>query len=313
MTLSANNQSSGVTNDMSTALTYYNDEPVKRTVGGIIDNSNPFTGGKTIQQIIDEIFYPADKPTIVYSTVSQFTSSQDFTANSLYEIGFTGNITLNATFNRGTSTAPPQEVKRMGLPNLYTFSGPDYFENQVFGTSNLTQSTDSVSIFTEQGYNTFNVSVNYVEGEIPLYDTGSPYYDSSFTNSGTKSSTLRFEGVYPIFANTSDISSSVGVKQPLISMITSTEIDLSYTQTEQNEIGFPIYRHYFDFPTSLWDKTITQTKVFNSLANSYVPINNFVNTGTVSYNIQGVLVPYDRYTCQFATAAGPRQIRLILS
>jgi hypothetical protein len=313
MTLSANNQSSGVTIDMSPALTYYNDEPVKRTVGGIIDNSNPFTGGKTIQQIIDEIFYPADKPTIVYSTVSQFTSSQDFTANSLYEIGFTGNITLNATFNRGTSTAPPQEVKRMGLPNLYTFSGPFYFENQDFGTSDLSQSTYSVSIFTEQGYNTFNVSVNYVEGEIPLYDTGSPYYDASFTNAGTKSNTLRFEGVYPIFANTGDISSSVGVKQPLISMITATTIDLNYTETEQNTPGYPIYRHYFDFPTSLWGKSISQTRVYSTLANAYVPIPNFVNTGPVSYNIEGFPVTYDRYTCQFATTAGPRQIRLILS
>jgi hypothetical protein len=239
MTLSANNQSSGVTIDMSPALTYYNDEPVKRTVGGIIDNSNPFTGGKTMQQIIDDIFYPADKPTIVYSTVSPFTASQDFAANSLYEIGFVGNITLNATFNRGTSTAPPQTVKRMGLPNLYNFTGPVGFDDQLLYTSNLTQSTSSVQIVAGQGYNTFNVSVQYDSGDIPLYDTGSPYYDSLFTNSGTKTNTLSFEGVYPLFANT--VSMTTNTKQSLKSMITANNVEIVFTVGENNS-----GRQYFE-------------------------------------------------------------------
>jgi hypothetical protein len=313
MSLSANNGTSGITINMAPALTYYNNDPVKRSVGGILDNSSPFTGGKTIQQIIDEIFYPADKPTIVYSTVSPFTSTQDFTANSLYEIGYLGNITLNTTFNRGTSTASPQPVVYMGLPSQYDFDGPSGYDPQSFVSSNLSQSTDSVQIFVIQGYNTFNVSVNYVAGDTPVYDTGSPYYDASFTNAGTKTNTLRFEGVYPIFANTVSVSDSTGVKQTLISMITSTYIDIVYTQTEQNTSGYPVYRHYFDFPTSLWGKTISQTKVFSSLANDFVPITNFVNTGTILHTIQGNSVSYDRYTCQFATAAGPRTIRLILS
>jgi len=303
MTLSANNQSSGVTIDMSPALTYYNDEPVKRTVGGIIDNSNPFTGGKTMQQIIDDIFYPADKPTIVYSTVSPFTASQDFAANSLYEIGFVGNITLNATFNRGTSTAPPQTVKRMGLPNLYNFTGPVGFDDQVFSTSNLTQSTDSVSIITYQGYNTFNVSVQYDSGDIPLYDTGSPYYDSLFTNSGTKTNTLSFEGVYPLFANT--VSMTTNTKQSLKSMITANNVEIVFTVGENNS-----GRQYFEIPTA-WtnDRPLVRIEQFSTV--TQWTTDPYWSQSSVSNTIQGESVSYTRYTYNSQINVGARKIRLV--
>jgi hypothetical protein len=303
MTLSANNQSSGVTIDMSPALTYYNDEPVKRTVGGIIDNSNPFTGGKTMQQIIDDIFYPADKPTIVYSTVSPFTASQDFAANSLYEIGFVGNITLNATFNRGTSTAPPQTVKRMGLPNLYNFTGPVGFDDQLLYTSNLTQSTSSVQIVAGQGYNTFNVSVQYDSGDIPLYDTGSPYYDSLFTNSGTKTNTLSFEGVYPLFANT--VSMTTNTKQSLKSMITANNVEIVFTVGENNS-----GRQYFEIPTA-WtnDRPLVRIEQFSTV--TQWTTDPYWSQSSVSNTIQGESVSYTRYTYNSQINVGARKIRLV--
>ena len=303
MTLSANNQSTGVTINMAPALTYYNDEPVKRTVGGIADNSNPFTGGKTIQQIIDAIFYPADKPTIVYSTVSPFTASQDFTANSLYEISLIGDITLNATFNRGTSTAPPQSVKRMGLPNLYTFTGPIGFDEQSFYTSNLTQSTNSVSIIVNQGYNTFDVVVNYDAGDIPLYDTGSPYYDASFTNAGTKSNTLRFEGVYPLFANT--ISITTNTKQSLKSMITANNVEIDFTVGENNS-----GRQYFEIPTAWTDnRPLVKIEQFSTVT-QWTTDSSWVQTSTTNV-IQGNAISYTRYTYNAQISVGKRKIRLV--
>lgn len=303
MTLSANNQSTGVTINMAPALTYYNDEPVKRTVGGIIDNSNPFTGGKTIQQIIDDIFYPADKPTIVYSTVSPFTASQDFAANSLYEIGLVGDITLNATFNRGTSTAPPQSVKRMGLPNTYTFLGPSYFDDQSFGTQSLTQSTVSVSIIVLEGYNTFNVSVNYDNGDIPLYDTGSPYYDASFTNAGTKSNTLSFEGVYPLFANTSSITTNI--KQSLKSMISANNVEIDFTVGENND-----GRQYFEIPTAWTDnRPLVRIEQFSTVT-QWTTDSSWAQTSTTNV-IQGNAISYTRYTYNAQISVGKRKIRLV--
>jgi hypothetical protein len=303
MTLSANNQSTGVTINMAPALTYYNDEPVKRTVGGIIDNSNPFTGGKTIQQIIDDIFYPADKPTIVYSTVSPFTASQDFAANSLYEIGLVGDITLNATFNRGTSTAPPQSVKRMGLPNLYTFTGPIGFDDQLLYTSNLTQSTSSVQIVAGQGYNTFNVVVNYDTGDIPLYDTGLPYYDASFTNSGTKSNTLSFEGVYPLFANTT--SMTINTKQTLKSMITANNVEITFTVGENNS-----GRQYFEIPTA-WtdDRPLVRIEQFSTVT-QWTTDSYWSQTSTTN-SIQGNTISYTRYAYNAQINVGARKIRLV--
>lgn len=312
LTLSANNQSTGVTINMAPALTYYNNDPVKRTVGGIIDNSNPFTGGKTFQQIIEEIFYPADKPTIVYSSVSPFTATGDFAANTLYEIGKEGSIVLNATFVRGSSSANPQPIKRMGLPNTYNFTGPEYFTPQVFLNSGLTQSTISVEIICEQGNNTFNVSVDYDQGEIPVYDTGSPYYDSLFTNAGTKTKSLSFEGVYPIFANSEDVTDNEGVRQGLISMINSTSIIIDYLEPEQKPDVGTVYRHYFDLPT-VWPKTYSNTQVFSRLANGYVDIQMFPLYSQVTHIIQGNEITYDRYRCNFPTAMGGRLIKISFS
>lgn len=303
MTLSANNQTTGVTIDMSQALTYYNNDPVKRTVGGIIDNSNPFTGGKTIQQIIDDIFYPADKPTIVYSTVSPFTATEDFSANSLYEIGDTGNITLNATFNRGTSTASPQPVKNMGLPSNYAFTGPSYFDEQIFYTSNLNQSTSSSPIIVEQGYNTFNVSAQYVSGDIPLYDTGSPYYDSVFTNSGTKTNSLSFEGVYPLFANS--VLMTANTKQTLVSMITANNVEIIFTVGENNS-----GRQYFEIPNA-WteDRPLVRIEQFSTVT-QWTTDSYWLQSSTTN-SIQGNTIPYTRYTYNAQINVGARKIRLV--
>lgn len=303
MTLSANNQSTGVTINLTPALTYFNNDPVKRTVGGIIDNSNPFTGGKTFQQIIDEIFYPADKPTIVYSTVSSFTATEDFAANSLYEIGLLGNITLNATFNRGTSTASPQAVKYMGLPIFYTFNGPSGFDTQEFPTNNLTQSTSSVQITTLQGYNTFNVSVNYETGDIPVYDTGSPYYDSLFTNSGTKTNTLRFEGVYPIFANT--VNMTTKTKQTLKSMLTANDVEIDFTVGE-NTSG----RQYFEIPNA-WTtgRPILRIEQYSTVTKWTT--DPYWLTSQVTNTIQEESVNYTRYTYNAQISVGKRLIRLV--
>lgn len=288
---------------MAPALTYYNSDPVKRTVGGIIDNSNPFTEGKTFQQIIEEIFYPADKPTIVYSSVSPFTATGNFAANTLYEIGKQGSIVLNATFIRGSSIATPQPTKRMGLPNFYNFTGPDYFNGQEFLNDGLTQSTVSVPIVVEQGNNTFNVSVNYDEGDIPVYDTGSPYYDSLFTNAGTKTNSLSFEGVYPIFANT--VSITANTKQSLKSMITANNVEINFTVGENND-----GRQYFEIPDA-WtnSRALIRIEQFSTVT-QWTTDSTWLQTSTTN-TIEDNTIPYTRYTYNAQISVGARKIRLV--
>ncbi len=306
MTLSANNQSSGVTIDMAPALTYYNESPVKVSVGGISANTIPFTGGITIQQIVDEIFYPQIKPTITYNRISSFTASQNFSNNGLYEISFEGNITLNAVFTRGQSVANPQPIKYMGLPIDYYFTGPEEtFQPESYTTTNTSQSTTSQTIIALQGYNTFNVSTNYSSGDIPVYDTGNPYYNATFTNAGTVTNTLRFEGVYPLFANSTSIATKT--KQNLVSMITTTNLEIYFAEGENNS-----GRQYFEIPVD-WinNRPIYKIQQYSTITqwtdDPYWTITDTTN------DIQGTTVYYKRYTCSAGVSLGYRLIRLLFN
>ena len=76
--------------DLSNSLTFINAEPVKKTVGGITLGETIFSHGKTMQEIIQAIFYPAIAPTISYS-IASLSEGAPFTA-SYIEIGFTDDL-----------------------------------------------------------------------------------------------------------------------------------------------------------------------------------------------------------------------------
>jgi len=304
MTLSANNQTTGVTIDMSQSFTFENAESVKRTVGGITDGSSPFISGKTLHEIIQEIFYPADKPTITYNTVTSLTINSPFSNNGLFEIGLIGNLSLTAVVTRGQSVAPPQTNKLMGLPNTYTFNFPEGYSPAEIPSSLLNQTSNIVTGYiVDQGYNNNNVSVDYDSGDIPLYDTGEEYPVPAFTNAGTITKTARFEGVYPLFANT--ISITTNTKQTLVSMITSNNVEIDFTVGE-NTLG----RQYFEIP-NVWitDRPIVRIEQYSNI--TQWTTDPYWLTSQVTNTIQGNSVNYTRYTYDADINVGYRLIRLV--
>jgi len=307
MTLSANNQSSGVTIDMSPAFTFENTDSVKRTVGGITDGSSPFISGKTLHEIVQEIFYPADKPTITYNTVASLTINSPFSNNGLYEINQIEDFNLTAIVTRGQSTATPQPVKRMGLPNSYLFIPPDGYDTIGVSSDSLNVTTSNINGYVvSQGYNTFNVSVDYNSGDVPVYDTGEPYPVPAFTNSGTITKTSRFEGVYPLFANT--VSMTANTKQSLVSMIEGNNIQINFTAGESN-----FGRQYFEVPNAwLSDRSLLRIEQFSTISGQWTT-DPYWTQSSVNNVIQTFTIPYTRYTYSAQINVGKRLIRLVFN
>jgi hypothetical protein len=304
MTLSANNQTSGVTIDMSPAFTFENTDSVKRTVGGITDGSSPFTSGKTIHEIIQEIFYPADKPTITYNTVTSLTINSPFSNNGLFEINQIGNFDLTSVVTRGQSIASPQTTKLMGLPNYYTFIPPQGYDEIDILTNSLNVTSDDINGYiVSQGYNEFEVSVDYDSGDIPVYDTGEEYPVPAFTNAGTITKTARFEGVYPLFANT--ISITINTKQTLVSMIESDIVEIDFTVGENNS-----GRQYFEIPNAwITGRPIVRIEQYSTV--TQWTTDSYWSTSQVTNTIQGESVAYTKYTYNAQISVGKRLIRLV--
>lgn len=291
--------------DLAPAFTFENSNPVKKTVGGITTGSSPFVGGKTMHQIIQEIFYPAIPPTIFYSSVS-LSEAAPFNA-SLIEIGYTNNLTLNAVFTKGQSTISPQPTKYMGDPIDYNYTG-----NQIVGTTTNTSSllTDSTTInnyVVVQGLNQWQVATDYGAGQQPVYDDGSNYTDTNFTNAGTVNANALFEGVYPLFATTANINTLT--KQSLVSMLYANNVEIILVaEPEDNSV-----KHKFEIPVA-WTsaRPLVAVNYFNTVSNQFDPANKIseFSTSAVTNVIQGNTVNYTRYT-HTGLAAGLRRIRLV--
>jgi len=296
-----------VTIDMSPAFTFENTDSVKRTVGGITDGSSPFISGKTLHEIVQEIFYPADKPTITYNTVASLTINSPFSNNGLYEINQIEDFNLTAIVTRGQSTATPQPVKRMGLPNSYLFIPPDGYDTIGVSSDSLNVTTSNINGYVvSQGYNTFNVSVDYNSGDVPVYDTGEPYPVPAFTNSGTITKTSRFEGVYPLFANT--VSMTANTKQSLVSMIEGNNIQINFTAGESNS-----GRQYFEVPNAwLSGRSLLRIEQFSTISGQWTTDPYWIQS-SVTNVIQTFTIPYTRYTYSAQINVGKRLIRLVFN
>lgn len=315
LNLVENNGTSGITVDLSDALTYINPDPVKKNVGGIEIPNAPFVSGMTFQQIIDEIFYPKLPPTITFNRFNSFTiggGGSYFSSNGVYEVGTVASIQMTAGIIQGQSTATGQSTKYMGLPNTYTFTG-NGFTTQTVITADLSRATNQVTYTGSVGTNTFYVKVDYNSGQTPVYDDGSPYNNSTFINAGSISTTTSFNCTYPFFANTIDITDNIG-EQLTLSASTVSEYVFGYFQTEINDPnGDGVFKNYIDIAQD-YPKNLTDILYYDGISKSYVSIfQNFSIDSTVTHSIQGVTIDYDRWKNNYSVAAGGRTIKLIFS
>ena len=298
----------GTTNiDLSGAFTFMNAAAVKKTVGGITTGDLAFASGKTLHEIIQMIFYPAIAPTITYSTASL---AKDLT--SLQEIGYQYDLTLTATYTKGQSTVSGQTTRYMGGPIDYTYTG-EQISGQLVNISTVSPDTATVpGYIVQQGSQSWAVAVKYNAvtpggSTGPVYDDGTTYVDTNFTNNGTKNATTSLEGVYPIFAAT--VSTTVLTKQALVSMISGN--NLEYTIVAESNPG----EHTFALPNAWTDvRPLTAVYYFNAVSNQWDTVNKIGDWNTTPHteSIQGALVNYTKYVKDPALpAAGSRKIKLV--
>lgn len=310
-TLIESGQTTGVTFSLSGALSFTNSNVTKREVGGIGNGSNFFETGKTLQEIIQQIFYPIDAPTI---TNIGKTLTKGGLTNDLYVVGTVGLVSLTATYTSGTSVAGVY-TKTTGPVTSFVFSGYTSPIPAVtaYTSLNTTAYTVSSSYSVVKGYNTWTCDINYSSGEQPVYDNGTPYYGAGvaqFVSPGTVTpSNVRIEGVYPVSATTTAGNTSF-TQQSLVSMITNTT--LTITLAAENSLSF---RQSFLLPQDL-DSRFSSLGLYNSLTGNYDPVtilSLFEKTTYGTITIGGDNVTYHRYTYKIPDLTGESIYKLTFS
>jgi len=302
------NNGNEITIDFVDAFTYSNQNLTKVSVGGVEQNSNIFASGLTLHEIIQKVFYPKIEPTINLSTL-ELVQTLNLNGNqlSLVEAGNIVKLMLYPNFNRGTSVVAGQPTKFMGLPTTYTFTGTNIAVPIIINGSIISYDVDNYLI--QPGINTHNLTINYSTGEQPVYDDGTPYTEGNavtFVNSGIISDSSSFEGVFAIFATTSNITELT--KQNLVSMINGNNIEINLVAEINTD-----NRHTFEIP-SVWlnSRPLQKIEYFNSFINQYDitdRLNQFDQIG-ITKNIFGNNINYVKFTHN-GVLSGPRKIRLI--
>lgn len=266
---------------VTSCCVYTNADPVSVTVGGIEKGDTFFLGGKDFLQTMAAMFYP-----VIYPTFVNPSSSFSFSASSLYEVNATIAIDFTAQFNRGSINLDGSfQNYRAGLPNTYNYTGTGL--SPTVSSTSLTD-THSISYTVETGYNTWSSNIDYDEGPQPLDSEGNPY-DSPLPAGTTNTISRTLEGVYPLFANSTDITYMS--KQPLVSMITGNNVQIDFPpETGKKQV--------FDIPEE-WEvsRPLVTVETYNTLSGNWEDTGlSEWTTGSSSHDIQGITIDYNRYT-----------------
>lgn len=258
--------------------------------------------GKTIINILSDLIFPTVNPTFGANPSYSLSYSN---ISSLVEITsgvttFTPSIT--GTFNRSTYTLNGVSYPWAGLPTAYTFSGQNII-TPITGYSNATTYTYTYpanSLTATTGYMYFNSTVYYGVGSQPYDNKGNPYgnpYPSGSISYTLNS--LKVEGVYPIYATVSSITTKD--KQTLYSMLTANNIQITLAaETGGNKQTFWI-------PTG-WTRPLTSINYFSTITNSFDSTNKITDFTQTTDTINGI--SYKQYTNN-APNRGSTQIKLI--
>jgi len=137
-----------------------------KTVGSIVPGQN-ITTGTTLQEFIELMVTATFEPSYVAPSVVLGSS-----ISSPQEAGYSANLTLTATFNRGSIdgtmtagvwNADAFQAYRAGAATKYTIDGIDRENNN---------SKNNGTVTVAAGNNTFSSTVDYAIGAVPLNSKG---------------------------------------------------------------------------------------------------------------------------------------------
>lgn len=277
--------------------TYQNDTPVSKTVGGINTGETFFMDEKTFADTMAQMFYPTGYPNLSNpnNTISTGTSI-------IQEIGNVIDFTIITTFSRGSiNPAYGTSGYRSGLPTSYEYTGAQLPTFHTTGGYSDNQYVTNYLVL--QGSQEWTSKVHYNMGEQPVDSEGHPY-DSALPAGSTSFKPLSIEGVYPIFATTSSISTDT--KQPLYSMITTSMVELDMA-TEDG-----INRQSFEIPYE-WELSnpLSTVETYNTAAGQWVETGLATwDASTIYKTIYSNIVTYTKYIYN-GPQRGSNKIRLV--
>ena len=209
--------------------------------------------------------------------------------SNLRTVGSLSNFNITFNFNRGQIlgnivngawvTSAVQNFK-LGEALLYTLDGIQQSSN-VLAINNYE---------VELGINEFEGFVQYAEGPQPLNSEGQNFGDP-FSAGTSPVRTASFEGVYPLFASSSSITTSS--QQPLFSLLNGNNFEINLVaETGGN-------KQFFELPTVLVNnRPLQSVQYFNTVSNQFDTTNQIGNfsTSNIVKNIEGNSIQYKKYT-----------------
>ena len=238
--------------------------------------------------VVNDIINPELNPVL---TAPSFT----FTSNNtgLKEIGSSLNISLTATFNRGSIT--PQytatEPYRSGLPSRYIFTGPA--SEEISSTQLAVTKTISNHIVTI-GDTIFGCSVVHSEGVQPKTSKGNDF--NTPLSAGTLSpKTVTIKGVYPTYSGIDTLTKN-SLQTHGSAIIVNAPSDMN-TAGERFKIEYP----------SVWSGNTPVIQQENELSGSWdnQDMSEFVIT---TIDKSGVSYKQVKY---IGSAIGARKLKLV--
>lgn len=251
---------------------------------GNIEPGDTIPTGTDITAALSAIFEKIYSPTFVNPSFSL-----SATGSYLNKIGSSQTFFLYIDFDRGKIlgdivgglwSPSAEQNKRAGLAIAYQI------DNSSNGTSNTKQVTKTIS----QGINTYVGSVQYTVGPQPIKSDGSNF-GSPYPQGISPDQTTTKEGVYPIYATTSNILTAT--EQSLVSMLTGNNIQKTLVAEGGGN------KQFFDIPDAWLDsRPITKVEFYNPVSGSFDSANQLstFTQSAVTHSIEGATIDYTRFT-----------------
>ena len=242
-----------------------------------------FTQGTTLTDAWKQLVQKTFNPTLIAPTFSLSNSA------GLRVIGSSSNFTLTFNFNRGNI----QGALVSGVWNPTTSQGFRAGAASSYTLNGVTQAGNSLVIsgYTViQGNNTFTGTVTYDTGVQPLNSKDEPF-GAPFIGGTSAVQSTSFEGVYPLFATTVNITTAT--QQALVSMLTATNIQITLVAESGGN------KQFFEIPDAwLATRPLVSVQYFNALSGQFDTTNKIADFAvtSVTETVEGNSIGYKRYT-----------------
>lgn len=260
---------------------------VQSTVGGISSGTTVESlsdGSKTVSDILDEILFPP--PPRLNPSISQPSVALSSNVTGLQRAGATVNINFTTTASLGSISASwitPTQDYAGGL------SSAEYVHDGAATSLSVTGDTgiadfQETSYIVQVGNNSWTLRGTFSAGTNVPVDSYGDAFGSAFSG-GTKSSSVSFEGVYPVF-----IKNSGGTFDEMsLRSHSTTTISMSQPFNETSTL-----RHAIKIPDAIGTSPTFQQ--WNPISESYANLSaDQFTSSAVTETIEGNTVNYTLY------------------